>query len=207
MQHLIERAETLKSHIGGLPESKTGFAKSLLDQLKRKGALSERQWEWVDKLADIAQGIPDFTAPEPEVVGSLAGLITMFETAAQKLKYPAITLQTPSGADVAISRASAHSKNPGYIYVKVPSSVGYAGKVSPDGTFTPVRSVENALKDELTYLLREMARHPAETAAKYGKITGRCCFCNKGLEDEKSTAVGYGPTCAKSYKLPWGKAH
>lgn len=204
---LMERAQVLQAHIGGLPDSKIDFATSLLGQLKRKGKLSDKQWEWVDRLADMAQGIPDFTKPEPEQVGTLGGLISMFENAAQKLKYPAIVLQTTSGEEVRLSRAGTGSKNPGCIYVKTPMSIGYAGKVDPEGNFFPVRAVEDSLKSELAYLLREMARHPAETAAKHGKLTGKCCFCNTSLTDEKSTAVGYGPTCAKHYNLPWGKAN
>jgi hypothetical protein len=77
--------------------------------------------------------------------------------------------------------------------------------VDPEGNFFPIRSVQPDLKSELTYLLRQLARHPAETAAKHGQLTGKCCFCNTALTDEKSTAVGYGPTCAKHYHLPWGK--
>ena len=203
---LKERVEVLKANFAGLPESKVGFASSLIQQFDKKGKLSEKQAEWVDRLADLAQGIPDFTAPQPEQVGSLASLITMFSNAAVKLKYPAIVLQTPSGEEVRLSRAGTESKNPGCIYVKAPSSIGYAGKVDPEGNFFPIRAVEPNLKSELAYLLRELARHPAETAAKHGKLTGKCCFCNTSLTDEKSTAVGYGPTCAKHYHLPWGKA-
>lgn len=204
MQVAVERIETLKANIAGLPDSKVDFASSLIGQYARKGKLSEKQWEWVDKLADMAQGIPDFTAPQPENVGTLSGLIAMFEKAAVKLKYPGLSLQTTSGDRVDLTRAAAHSKNPGHIYVKLPESLGYAGKVDPDGNFFPVRKVEDGTKQELSYLLREMARHPAETAAKYGKLTGRCCFCSKHLEDEKSTKVGYGPVCAKNYGLPHG---
>lgn len=204
MQIEVERIETLKAHIDGLPSSKMEFANSLLTQYARKKKLSDKQWEWVDRLADMAQGIPDFTAPQPENVGALTGLHSLFKNAAAKLKYPAIMLQTPSGERVDLSRAGDHSKNPGHIYVKMPEGLGYAGKVDPDGHFFPVRKVDDSTKQELAYLLREMARHPAETAAKHGKLTGRCCFCNKSLTDEKSTNVGYGKTCASHYGLPWG---
>lgn len=42
-------------------------------------------------------------------------------------------------------------------------------------------------------------------AALHGKMTGKCCFCNSPLIDQKSTDVGYGPVCAKHYGLPHGK--
>lgn len=204
MQVEAERIAILKANIGGLPDSKIDFAKSLLTQYDRKKQLSDKQWFWVDKLADMAQGIPDFTAPTPEKVGALTGLHTLFQTAAKKLKHPGMILQLQSGDEVRLSRAGDHSKNPGHIYVKLPDTIGYAGKVDPEGQFFPVSKVDDGTKTALTLLLREMARHPAEAAAKYGKLTGRCCFCSKHLEDEKSTSVGYGPVCAKNWGLPWG---
>ncbi|MCL4743806.1 MAG: hypothetical protein KJZ83_00175 [Burkholderiaceae bacterium] len=205
MTELHQRAQILKQHLSGLPHSKIDFASSLIKQLERKGQLSEKQWFWVDKLADMAQGIPDFTQPEPEkiTVGALTGLIAMFNKAAEKLKYPAIALQLPDGNEVRLSRAGKESKNSGYVYVKVPASVGYAGKVDPDGQYFP-KDVKEPLKTELATLLKKMSRHPAETAAEYGKLTGRCCFCSLPLTDPKSTAVGYGKVCAHRYGLPWG---
>ena len=53
-------------------------------------------------------------------------------------------------------------------------------------------------------LLQRLAADPAGVASKYGKMTGRCCFCHLQLTDAKSLAVGYGKTCAKNYGLPWG---
>lgn len=43
----------------------------------------------------------------------------------------------------------------------------------------------------------------AAAAKEYARLFGRCCFCNRGLIDERSTEVGYGPSCAKAYGLPW----
>ena len=61
------------------------------------------------------------------------------------------------------------------------------------------------LKTDLSSILAQLATQPAQLAAKHGKLTGHCCFCNSELSDEKSTAVGYCPVCAKRWGLPHGK--
>ncbi len=40
--------------------------------------------------------------------------------------------------------------------------------------------------------------------AKCSKDMDRCCYCNNPLDDVRSKTLGYGPTCAKSWDLPWG---
>jgi len=50
-------------------------------------------------------------------------------------------------------------------------------------------------------LLSELAKDPIKVAKEHGKLSGKCCFCNKALTDEKSTAAGYGPVCSKHYHL------
>ena len=54
-------------------------------------------------------------------------------------------------------------------------------------------------------MLEDFKTDPIEKMAEMGRLAGRCCFCNKQLEDERSTAHGYGPVCAKNYRLPWSK--
>ena len=76
------------------------------------------------------------------------------------------------------------------------------GRILRDGTFEPSR--KNDAPAELLPALRDFAAKPAQVAAAHGRLTGRCCFCNSGLDDPRSTAEGYGPTCAKHFGLPWG---
>ena len=38
-----------------------------------------------------------------------------------------------------------------------------------------------------------------KVVAKYGKLTGCCCFCNRPLTDARSTEVGYGEICSKKF--------
>lgn len=46
----------------------------------------------------------------------------------------------------------------------------------------------------------------AEEAAAFGHATEHCVYCARELTDNRSKAVGYGPTCAAKYDLPWGVA-
>jgi hypothetical protein len=57
---------------------------------------------------------------------------------------------------------------------------------------------------EVLSLLVEFASDPAGVGSRIGKLTGNCCFCSRALETKESLAVGYGPTCASHYGLPWG---
>lgn len=52
--------------------------------------------------------------------------------------------------------------------------------------------------------MRGVRHLTADEAAAYGRATDHCVFCGHGLEDERSTTVGYGPVCADNYGLPWG---
>ena len=60
--------------------------------------------------------------------------------------------------------------------------------------------VNNLVQD-----LKAFAKDPATFAAQYGKHTGKCCFCDIRLTDDRdgsSVEVGYGPVCAKKWNLP-----
>lgn len=76
--------------------------------------------------------------------------------------------------------------------------------MNPDGAWIVGRQCKDeVILDQVYDLLVALAERPAETAAAYGRLNGRCCFCNRGLADERSTAVGYGPVCAGRWGLPW----
>lgn len=45
----------------------------------------------------------------------------------------------------------------------------------------------------------------AMQAAGFGLLYGQCVFCSRVLTDERSIAVGYGPSCAINQGLPWGE--
>lgn len=72
----------------------------------------------------------------------------------------------------------------------------YAGKIV-SGKFYAVRE---ASKD-VTDLLGEIAKDPKGAAIAYGRSTGICCCCGKGLTDPVSVANGIGPICESKWGL------
>lgn len=40
--------------------------------------------------------------------------------------------------------------------------------------------------------------------AECSRDSNSCCYCRDRLKDFRSVALGYGPTCAKRWGLPWG---
>lgn len=205
-----EKIKTLSEAVENLPAERIEFAKSLIAQFKKKGSLSDKQWYWIGKLTDMASPtkVPDFTAL-PESVGSMSGLIALFDKAKKHLKYPSLSLCVSSDLTVRLSLAGASSKVHGSVHVAEDKPYGvrdYYGSVSPDGVWKKSQKVigNHDLDWIIGRLLRNISRDPAGVAFEHGKMTGRCCFCGKKLEDEKSTAVGYGPVCAKNWNLPYG---
>jgi hypothetical protein len=57
---------------------------------------------------------------------------------------------------------------------------------------------------EVLNLLGAVSDNPMEAVAAYGRATRICTFCDRDLDDERSTEVGYGPNCARHFGLPWG---
>ena len=76
----------------------------------------------------------------------------------------------------------------------------YYGRIDTDGVWIPSKSGEE-VKDKLVDFLKDFAADPHACVSEYGHKSGNCCFCNKGLTDEKSVTVGYGPVCAHNWGL------
>jgi len=147
-------------------------------------------------------------APAAKVeIGSLDGILQLFNLSANRLKFPAVVLNVPGLPDgVRVSRAGQRAKQPGTLNVtagaKDDSEYGrtWYGRVSLDGSYSPSRDAIPAIATAL----QAFAAAPAKVASEYGRLTGICCFCRKALTDERSTDVGYGKICAGHYGLPWG---
>ena len=75
------------------------------------------------------------------------------------------------------------------------------GQVLPTGEVVE----RDAMPPSALCLLDDLEVNPVGTAAEHGRSSGVCCFCNRELTDARSKEAGYGPTCAASHKLPWGK--
>lgn len=141
-------------------------------------------------------------------VGNLDGLMALFARAkASSLKFPKISLQLADGQPVVLGVAGPQAKAPGTINVTDGDPFGankWFGRVTTQGTWEPSRQVTADDMVSIKALLTAMSADAAATASEYGKLTGHCCFCRKGLTDARSTEVGYGKTCAANYGLAWG---
>lgn len=188
------------------PNSKQ-FVKELVQKFQKYQSLSEKQEYWLRFHYSKALGLTQ--APEKVVteVGSMAGVVTMFNHAKQHLKYPKIELQDEEGNRVVLKMAGQTAKAPGTINVTDGGAFGqgwWFGRVTADGKFeqnskAPVDRVALVSK-----LLRALSKDPAGVAGAHGHLTASCCFCNTHIETDESLAVGYGPVCAKNFGLPWG---
>lgn len=180
---------------------KGDFPSDLYESWRKWGGLSPDRNTWVHVLVVEAENPP---AP---VVVNAAGLVELLDLAARKLRYPKIRLKTASGVNLKLSRAGDRAAKPGSINVVNEDKFDddgrplWLGRVTRDGTLEGGRLVHNA---EVVALLSALGDSPADVAAKYGKVTGHCCFCCKPLNDDRSLTVGYGRTCAGHYGLPWG---
>lgn len=192
-------ANDLAEVVSKLPESDLDFANSLISQAKRRG-LSPKQEYFLDKLVKKAKG----EGPKKVEIGNLADTIALFDRAREHLKNPKVTI-TVDGEPVKISVAGLNARVPGSLNVAEPAPFGtgrWYGRITRDGMFHPGKDA--GVLPGLPGALQRFAAEPAKVAAEHGKLTGNCSFCGRGLEDERSTAVGYGPVCAKRFGLPWG---
>lgn len=145
--------------------------------------------------------------PRPAVAqlsaDGLSRIFGMFEAAGKsQLVRPTIRLADDAGHYMVLSLAGAASSNAGCIYVKGERGSGnYFGKITPKGQFFPVQTCPTTIEPQLL----AFSADPETIAAKYGKLTGRCCFCGRALSDDRSTEVGYGEICAKHMGLRWGE--
>lgn len=183
---------TVENDVDRLPN----FPQSLV--LQKKGGnrkLSESQRFWLHKLA-IAE------PPKAIATVDLSGLQALFNTAHANLKHPRIVI-AHEGKEIKISRAGSRSRYAGQIMIASPQfGDAYYGRIDQQGALFAGKSMTADVEAKI----QDLAADPAKFAAEYGKVTGCCCFCNKELSTEESLAVGYGPSCAKHFALPWGKS-
>ncbi|QIG76127.1 hypothetical protein EVC24_106 [Rhizobium phage RHph_I4] len=194
MSYAPANAQNLKNVLHLLPAKDHEFAKSLLAARKP----TEKQLFWIDKLFARAVGAECQPQRETATVGDMSGINEMFNRIGQtKLKHPAIVLHTDYAGDVRLNVAGARAQVPGSINVICVDSGDWFGRITKAGVFE--KSFKHEVPDSVVSTLREFACDPLEVAARHGRLTGRCCWCNRRLTDEKSTARGYGPVCAKAW--------
>lgn len=199
-----EQIAALVQAMSKLSESDQAFAGSLIAQSQRRG-LSEKQWPWVAKLVERATQ----PAPEPMKIGAIGPIVALIDRAKSRLKYPAVLLRAGE-LELRVSVAGPTSRHPGAVNVTSiergsDGKRAWYGRIIPAGQYEPALRLLQSEREAIGQALVCFAEDPAGVAAAYGHLTGRCCFCGPKLDDERSTAVGYGPVCARKWSLPWRK--
>lgn len=178
-------------------EWEKGFIDSVEKQLAKGKSLSDKQIAILDRIVQYGA-----TNKSNLDEGPYMPLVSLLTRAGENLKKPKVTFEN-SQTQLQISLAPATGRNPGAIYLKGGVSRDYVGKVSSRGSLQLLRSLPEMTNVQYTRLVDDLNSDPVNAAVNYGAKTGRCCFCNLPLKDERSTAHGYGPTCAKNWGLPW----
>lgn len=180
---------------------------------------SIRRWGWTKgRERVISDMYARVTAPKPivETIHLVGAIIDMFKTAGLRLKSPAITIQPDHlSYPVRLSLAGASAREPGTIWITgiTRNSFGrraYYGKITPEGAWVPTPAIiARGEADIIGAFLIAFAANPSIIASRWGHKTGRCCFCNRGLTDVRSTEAGFGETCSKHWGLHnlWMTAH
>lgn len=181
------------------------FAESLIRGYKKYDSLSAKQEQWVQTLINRATH-PQQDKPPAASLGDFSKMYNLFMVAkASGLKFPKLRLQIDAETPVVLAMSGPNSKVPNSINVNNGEKFGnpknrWYGRISKSGAWTQPYNAYPELP-AVADLLKQMGDDPAATAEKYGKMTGYCCFCGLKLTDEKSTAAGYGPVCAKNWGL------
>jgi len=175
-----------------MPES---MAASVID------AISTALWE--AGLVPVSDSGRPSADAETETV-SVDGVMALFDATKGKIKYPKIRLKTEAGKKLVLSRAGNRSKYVGQIMLTDGGPFGdnvYYGRIDESGKVFPAR----AMSEDVMETIRNLSTDAVKVAGAHGHKTGECCFCNRHLTDDRSVTVGYGPTCADNFGLPWGE--
>ena len=193
------------------------MARDIGNRVIEERQISTAQHFWLHRLAleqQERERPPEVVAPR--VWCDCSDVCAFLNPASESLKSGAcITFRCAmpdmgmsNDGTVQIKRARATSRYPGQYFVTdgtpYPRALIY-GRILTDGSFVPHTADAPEPPVGLLALLDELKGDIRQFVQLYGIKTGRCCFCDLPLEDQYSTKLGYGPVCAKHYRMPHGK--
>lgn len=196
--------ESLTQHCdqGKLSMGDERFARSLISKSSNP-KFSEKQRHWVGVLIERAE-IPQVS--NDVEIGDMSDLYAFFVTAREHLKFPKLTIRLPDDTAVKLYMSGERSRFPDTINIVLPDVYEnngrnvWLGRIHQDGRWEMPHKQHETLpmvKD----LVEALQQDAHGVAAAYGKHTGNCCFCLRGLSDDRSVKVGYGRTCASHFGL------
>lgn len=202
-----EAAELLKSKLDSLSSGRRSFAESILRAAYSDKGASDKQWEWIHKLATELENV----APKPADV-SFPRIQALMHKAAGAVEKPTIHLSLPGEMGRVIIRTNRDGRR---IFINDADRKYYNAAKGRDFPLTygeidsaAVYVVSPYAKADVTSavisVLSAFEENPAKVSSIEGHATGHCCFCARRLDNPESVKVGYGPTCAARYGLPHG---
>jgi hypothetical protein len=160
------------------------FVASLLDQYKRKGSLSPRQWEVAERIAKEVEA-------EKAPASSLKPVFDALDKA--EIRMARFFIGT---IPVKLRRNRA-----GTSYYLL-NGDNHVASVTADGQFRPGAGLPyfEPVRAEIVRSLEALGEDPIGAFVRYGHETGTCAICGRELSDPESVKLGLGPVCLKRMK-------
>lgn len=203
----------LATNEGSIPLGDQNFYRSVKKQYLDRG-ISEKQVFWMRKFATrlaSETSVLDTTVNKPGNLEKKANsyqqyhferIVTIISSALDRgIKYPKIKLSCADKVEYTIYWSDYFS------IVSVKVGISFLLSIGKDGRIAKLAGDLFPNKDHMLqhlHCIQQFNDNPEQAAKLFGQLTGNCCFCGKELSTKESLAVGYGPTCAEHFSLPWG---
>lgn len=181
------------------------FLKSLASQLAERGSLSEKQIAVAERILNEQQS--NAGAREHAAAVNFAKIPQwLAETAARGVQFPKFHF-IADDTELVLRFKGERTQRPGTVDVVSRSKTwndrfaaempDWYGRIELDGSLT----MSGRMTLGIETVLARIAEDPETVAVEYGRLTNRCSFCGRDLNNEVSVELGYGPVCAKKYGL------
>lgn len=171
--------------------AKHDFMRSLFEQAKNKGQLSEKQLAAAERFMANntqrnGQWSQDRAKPTTATYKGITGaFITLQRNGLQrpKLRFEGVSLSL--------------AKDGSHIWVNGPERETWGRINLVDGIYWAAPGVPA----DVHQLLAEIDKDPMAASKKYGHASGSCGVCGRGLTNSVSIKMGIGPICAEKLGL------
>ena len=173
--------DRLAAKLDDLSPRDRSFAASLVSQFRERGRLSDKQWPHAKRFAD--EDTADTVRLEQgDIVAKDDELYMIVTSKAGRLYAKRLV-----GEDWSYDAGGIHKARTGTV-------------------LTPEQAAQQVCLKK--YGALPGSEELRQLAVAFGTRTSTCMFCSRPLSDERSDpkqgGMGYGPTCAENYGLPWG---